>query len=186
MGRYFAGIKIPLTPGEKLVKLEKELAPLVPARRWYGPEQFHITANFLGELDEDGKSRAIGCLREVAANHSSFELSLNGVGAFPNARVVWCGVAGETDRLAALQKELGQAFRPLGADRFAKPQFIPHITLARTGDIRSFRPESVDAGAILDGTAWRVDRVCLFESVPDPKGARYPVVYEVLLQAKRD
>ncbi|WP_018133588.1 RNA 2',3'-cyclic phosphodiesterase [Effusibacillus pohliae] len=181
MGRFFAGVKLPVAMEEKLVELERLLQPHVPVKRWYGIEQFHITTNFLGELDAAGLAAAIRCLEQVVPGQPPFHLTLKGIGAFPDARVIWCGVGGETDRLASLQNQLRQGFRPLGAERYAKPAFVPHITLARTGDLRSFRADCVDAEPLLQGAGWTVDRICLFESVMHPAGARYPVVHEVLL-----
>ncbi|MFC4768142.1 RNA 2',3'-cyclic phosphodiesterase [Effusibacillus consociatus] len=182
MRRFFAGIKIPEHLGEKLMEVGTLLAPQVPAKRWYGVEHFHITTNFLGELDEGGLTQAIGSLEEVVPRHQCFQLSLQGAGSFPRARVIWIGAGGETEKLFALQYELRQAFRPLGAEKFAYAKFTPHITLARTGDISTFDAESIPVGSILDDSTWRVEQVCLFESVMDPAGARYPIVHQVPLK----
>ncbi|TCS74738.1 RNA 2',3'-cyclic phosphodiesterase [Effusibacillus lacus] len=177
------GIQVPESIGDRLLRLEQVLKPRVPVKRWYGVEQFHITTNFLGELEDAGFEQAVRALK-VASSHPVFSLSLEGVGVFPNARVVWGGVGGETDKLALLQKDLGEAFRPLGAEKYAKPQFIPHITLARTGDLSGVDLSGVDLGRILEDSFWLVDSACMFESVLDPAGARYPVVHKVPLVNK--
>ncbi|BCJ86558.1 RNA 2',3'-cyclic phosphodiesterase [Effusibacillus dendaii] len=184
MRRFFVGVKIPDAMGEALLQLEAVLQSHVQAKRWYGVDQFHITTNFLGELTDSDLQNTIRLLDQTASDHESFHLSLSGVGAFPRARVVWCGVGGETDRLVRLYDRLREAFRPLAADRFAKPVFTPHISLARTGDLSSFRPETVDVEQLLMQCEWTVDQVCLFESLLHPDGARYPVIHSVNLKQR--
>ena len=72
-------------------------------------------------------------METVTENSVALSLSAGGVGVFPSvkkARVVYAGIKGETDRLAALHKTLdadlaGQGFKK------EERRFAPHLTLAR-------------------------------------------------------
>ena len=55
--------------------------------------QIHFTIQFLGEINEKQCEKVKDVLKEIS--FSQFELSLNGVGGFPNLsnpRVIWVGI----------------------------------------------------------------------------------------------
>lgn len=180
MGRYFAGIRIPDPVGDKLLRAIDQIAPQVPAKRWYEKEQFHITTNFLGDLDKQALRQVIEELNRVVPKHARFDLSLREVGMFPKAKVVWCDVH-PSENLFALQYELRRALEPLGAEKYQRPTYIPHVTLARTDELQSVRLDTSGLESVFEGSAWTVDEVCLFESVLAPGGAQYPVIHRVKL-----
>src|SRR4051794_41692980 len=87
---------------------------------------------FLGDVDDAGAERLVAAADGVAARHRPFELTLGGVGAFPNfrrARVVWMGVESEP-RLELLHHDLETVCSDAGFEVEGRP-FRPHITLAR-------------------------------------------------------
>lgn len=180
MGRYFVGIQIPDPVGNKLLQVIERIAPQVPAKRWYGKEQFHMTTNFLGDLHEQALRQAIEGLNRVVPNHPRFDLSLREVGMFPKAKVVWCDVQ-PSERLMALQHELRMAFRPLGAEAYQRQTYVPHITLARTGDLYSVRLDTTSISSEFAESVWTVEEICLYESMPTLGGAQYPVIHRVTL-----
>lgn len=179
------GISIPSNITEKLAELTEVLKPLVPGKRWYEREQLHITTNFLGELDRAAADNAMQLLSETVPKHHVFTLSLSAPGAFPHAKVVWCGVGGETGKLQALQLDLRQSLSELGAERYERDRYIPHITLARTerlGEIQANLQAAQEAAKrILQDASWKVYSICLFESVSGSGGPQYPVRHEVKL-----
>jgi 2'-5' RNA ligase len=117
------------------VALHHAVAPLraaEPDLAWVRGEKLHLTMKFLGDVDDAGAERLAVAAGEIAARHRPFELTLGGVGAFPNfrrARVVWMGVESEP-RLELLHHDLELACSDAGFEVEGRP-FRPHITLGR-------------------------------------------------------
>lgn len=115
--------------------LDHAIAPLraaEPGLAWVSPAKLHLTMKFLGEVPEADAPRLAAAADAVAARHRPFEMTLGGVGAFPNfrrARVVWIGVAADP-RLELLHHDLEVACGEAGFEVEGRP-FRPHITLAR-------------------------------------------------------
>jgi len=133
------------------------------------PENMHITLKFLGEYDIDEAKKI-----KVLEGFGSFELELEGLGAFPNvknARVIWVGVKNpkKINELAKKTHEL-----------FGYNKFYPHITLVRM-------KEPFDASELLKKYhnicfgSLRVDLVKFKESILTPAGSIYKTLYEVKL-----
>jgi 2'-5' RNA ligase len=136
--------------------------------RWTGPEDWHVTLAFLGEVPGPVAERLAPQLEQAAAGAEPFPLALAGAGAFPapvRARVLWCGLGGDRSALAALAAAVAAATTRAGA---APPDdgrpFSPHLTLAYYP-----RPPA-DAGDLVTvlgayaGPAWLVDGIQLIES----------------------
>lgn len=115
--------------------LDHAIAPLrvaEPGLAWVPSTKLHLTMKFFGEVPEPDAPRLAAAADVVAARHQPFEMTLGGVGAFPNfrrARVVWIGVATDP-RLELLHHDLEVACGDAGFEVEGRP-FRPHITLAR-------------------------------------------------------
>ncbi|HET8540813.1 MAG TPA: RNA 2',3'-cyclic phosphodiesterase [Anaeromyxobacter sp.] len=155
--------------------------------RWVPPENVHLTLQFLGAVPEERVGGIEAAIRSVSASARPLSLELRGAGGFPNARrprVVWAGVAGEIDALAALATELGRHLAPLGFAPEERP-FSAHLTLGRARDGRG-APGLAGAlahAAEAGGTPWRAAEVVLFESHLSPKGPRYEAILRAPLGA---
>lgn len=175
MGRYFLGLEVPKeTCGAMLLKVEERLEPGLDVKKWYRPEQFHITTHFLGDLDAGQVQRVIELVTPHTAVQQPFRLRIDHAGWFPRAKVVWCGVTGDTAPLQELYAVLAEPLNTLGAGRFAYDQFRPHITLGRlrSADPKWQPPEVAD---LLEGAEWEVGSLHLYESVSaGAKGPDYP------------
>ena len=131
---------------------------------------------------------------EVAARHAPFDVSLVGVGAFPDARrprVVWVGLGEGAGAAAAIAKDIDDAVVALGFPREERP-WSAHITLGRFRDRPPKRPA---LGQRNDprppppfdpdrefGRA-RADRIIFFRSVLTPEGALHEPFRELSLLA---
>ena len=115
--------------------LDHAIAPLrvaEPGLAWVPSAKLHLTMKFFGEVPEPDAPRLVAAADAVAARHQSFEMTVGGVGAFPNfrrARVVWIGVASDP-RLELLHHDLEVVCGEAGFEVEGRP-FRPHITLAR-------------------------------------------------------
>jgi 2'-5' RNA ligase len=145
--------------------------------RWVPDENVHLTIQFLGAVPEE-RVEAVGqALAAAAAAGRPLLFEVKGAGGFPNSRrprVVWLGLSGEVDALAALAAELGKRLAPLGFPPESRP-FAAHLTLGRARDGRGAPGlgGALAAAAEGEGIAWRASELTLFESHLSPKGPRY-------------
>jgi 2'-5' RNA ligase len=148
--------------------------------RWVPDENVHLTAQFLGAVPEE-RVEAVGeAIAAAAAAGRPLLLEVKGAGGFPNSRrprVVWLGLAGEVEALAALAADLGRRLAPLGFPPESRP-FAAHLTLGRARDARGAPGlgGSLAAAAQDEGVAWRATELVLFESHLSPRGPRYEPV----------
>lgn len=93
-------------------------------------QNMHFTLLFLGEIAEDMAQRVQGELKTI--KFDSFDVSFEGVGAFPKPkfpRVVWIGVKNGANQLVELAKIVEEKLSPLGFR--SDKEFKPHITAFR-------------------------------------------------------
>jgi 2'-5' RNA ligase len=129
MPRLFTALNIP--PLVPLRRVASALRQIDPRLRVESPERWHITLNFLGEVDEERIPHLIRQLSEVTQVAERLTFVLQGLGVFPDLqrpRVFWAGT-GAAESLRALQQRLQQAVQSTGLP--ASEGFAPHLTLAR-------------------------------------------------------
>ena len=140
--------------------------------------QIHFTLQFLGEIDEKECEKVKDVLNKIS--FSQFELSLRGVGGFPNLknpRVIWIGTEKGGQKLSEIAKKVGVKLSALGFKKDEK--FKPHLTIFRVkkriNDISSFMKEfeTVEFGTQM------VSQIKLKKSVLSPKGSEYSDLLEV-------
>ena len=112
---------------------------------------------------------------------SEFEISLNGVGGFPNLknpRVIWIGIEKNgAEKLISLAKKVEMKLISLGFEQDKK--FKPHLTVFRVkkriGDVSSIMKdfETTNFGVEI------VSKIKLKKSVLSPKGPEYSDLLEV-------
>lgn len=158
--RLFAAV---VPPPEAAEHLAAAVSPLRDhALRWSGPDSWHITLAFYGELPDDRLDDLVDRLRRAARRHQPLELALTGAGRF-DRRVLWVGCTGEVDGLRKLARACGAAGRRAGARIAEQRRFRPHVTLARSS--RPVELQShVAALAGYRGPSWTVTDVALVRS----------------------
>ena len=175
-----------LLPAPQRATLEAAIANLrqqgVAGVRWVRPEGIHLTLKFLGDVHPSQVEAVASAMRAAAEEASSFQLQLASLGVFPSLtrpRVIWAGVAGQMEQLAALQAQVEERLEPLGYPREGRP-FSPHLTLGRLGERATPAGESlrqVLAACAPDCPApWRVGQACLMQTTMLPGGSRYDVL----------
>lgn len=158
MRLFFA---VPLTDDAK-----ERVRPLLEGLRGPGlaatrAEQLHFTLAFLGEVPAEHLDR-LATAAEALSTFPPFQLSLQGMGAFPDLRrprVIWLGVEEGRTELCAVAERLHAGLRSQG---FALEDraFAPHLTLARVKN----RVPSVQ-GPPGEIARFKVDAVHLVQSI---------------------
>ena len=141
--------------------------------------QIHFTLQFLGEINEEQCEMVKDQLRKIT--FSCFNLSLKGIGGFPNLknpRVIWIGTGEDgAGKLAEIADEIGIKLGSLGFQKDKK--FKPHLTVFRIkhriGDIslRMKEYETVEFGT------QAITKIKLKRSILSPKGPEYSDLLEV-------
>ena len=190
-GRIRSFIAIPV-PGagiraleDAMEKLDSELGGGV---RWVRAEGIHLTLKFMGDIHAEMAERVLAVLPPVAARFAPFELSISGLGVFPNPRrprVLWAGVHGDLETLSALQMAVDDAVGELGLPKEQRA-FSPHLTLGRVrrdvpeGQLRRIAQVMTD-GELAATPPWTADTVNLMRTELDPAGSKHFLVGSALI-----
>lgn len=114
--------------------------------RWVGPENWHITFVFLGDVPDQTIPEICDRVAEVAEKHDPFDWSTAGVGCFPDLRrpnVLWVGAADPSGSLQRIHADLEATLAETGYRPEHRP-FRPHITIGRVVRGGSPGPEVTD------------------------------------------
>ncbi len=157
---------------------------------WVRPDNLHVTVKFFGATSD---SQVAGIRRAVARAVSArpaFDIAIGGLGAFPDnraPRVLWAGVGGDVDALAALVEGVETAVVPLGFSREEKP-FHPHLTVARVKSAHRDVGRALGVAGIFTSPAAcgrvSVERVALFKSDRRPGGSVYVKLWDAALDVR--
>jgi 2'-5' RNA ligase len=143
--RTFLAVELDPAVRQAATALQAALTKSVAGVRWADPSTFHVTLQFLGEVDDRELHTVCRVADGVVRRLPPFALGLGGVGAFPNPRrpkVLWAGVTIGADELQRLFAELEDGLLAAGAYRRENRAYTPHLTLGRVTD---------DGGADLAG-----------------------------------
>jgi 2'-5' RNA ligase len=162
------------------------------APRWVGRETQHVTLAFFGEVPETRVPVLTGALG-AALGPVDVHLRLAGAGTFPakgDPRVLWVGVDGAVEELAALAAAAAEAGLASGID-VDRRAYRPHVTVGRWahsahGDRRlaatlgNYAGPHFTAGEVVlmrshHGAAPRYETVAGWRGAPgDPVGTHHP------------
>jgi RNA 2',3'-cyclic 3'-phosphodiesterase len=132
--RTFIAVAVPVELGRELDGLQARLAPEVPGCRWTESPPFHITLAFVGDVKSADLDPLCEAVNRAAGRFEPFEVSLEGLGAFPSLarpRVIWAGVASPNmNSLIDLREAVVDGISEVG-HRPDDLRFHPHVTLGR-------------------------------------------------------
>ncbi len=153
---------IAVEPGKAIrsrcVSLQETLARSGTEVKWVEPDNLHLTLLFLGEVDERDLLPVCRAVAAVCAELERIDLSVEGVGAFPNPsrpRTIWAGVGAGAAELIALHDALEPPLMELGCYRREERKFSPHLTLGR---VKGDGPTDRLTQALTKQSAWRAAR----------------------------
>lgn len=183
--RTFIAVPLPVQCQSMLDQTQKELRSHNAEVGWVAIPSIHLTLKFLGEVDPEIIPELAQNLESVSRSEHAFELTLRGLGCFPNPRsprVIWCGIEGETDALLRLQQNVDSVCGELG---FAPENrsFKPHLTLGRVKGKRNLQAltDCIKIGSVLE-SRFKADCFNIYRSTLKPQGAVYSVLKTISLQ----
>ncbi len=116
---------------DKITEVQKQLKEADAPVKFVEPHNLHFTFKFFGEIDEEKTEEIIDAVENKVQNYEPFELSINGVGVFPNPRyirVLWLGVE-DSESFSNLQMDMDEDFVKLGFKK--ERSYVPHLTMGR-------------------------------------------------------
>jgi RNA 2',3'-cyclic 3'-phosphodiesterase len=176
--RAFLAIDPPAEVRRRIGEIQSELKRAVQGKiGWVRPEGIHLTLKFFGDIAVRDVAAISEAVREKTGPAAPLDFTVHRVGVFPDLRrprVIWLGMEGDTERLAALQRALEGAFAEIGFPAEDRP-FRAHLTLGR---IKTTTGLTGLAKAVADGRetgagSFRAGGLILFRSELHPSGARY-------------
>jgi len=171
--RAFVAVEIPDRVKDEVVRLVSHFSHKGYPVRWVGRNNLHLTLAFLGENPPEFIARVEERLAPVAAATARFEMSLKGVGVFPNERsprVIWLGIEQGRAELTALAQRALKELVTIGFIPERRP-FSAHLTIGRV------REPLPDVRPILErpfaSPPFPVSELVLFRSFLRPTGPIY-------------
>lgn len=169
--RTFTAIAVSEEVRRAVARMVASLRTDAAGVRWTDESNLHLTFQFLGDVSTNDILTICDAVEAAVGEHEPFELSVRGVGAFPNLRrprILWAGVEEGAGAEAAvfLHESLDAALEPFGYRKETRP-YVPHLTIGR---VKAPRPMPSLTRA--------------FESLGDWQGGILPVE-EVLVMASK-
>lgn len=179
--RVFAAVPVSDDVRALMGDVADELAPRGWPVKWVRPELAHLTLKFYGNVETARLPELTARLARVAQECQPLRMRTTTVGAFPSERrprVLWLGLAGDVEPLAALATRVESASTGFGKSE-DRP-FAPHVTLARLRDGAALPADFAAAAAELrlNPVAFAIDRLQLVRSVLGPGGPTYTAIGE--------
>jgi 2'-5' RNA ligase len=169
--RLFIGVPVDESTRSILVRQLPRNLPGKPTP----PENWHFTLRFLGSTESEQRDALIERLSSTRFG-SSFDLSFERLGAFPNsgrARVLWIGADAGHARLEGVAQKVEQIARSVGFEAEKKP-FKAHLTISRMKEPQSVSELLAHARPVQ--ATMRVEEVILYRSQPGRAHSQYSVV----------
>jgi len=181
MIRTFIAVPIPDPVQKVLADTIFRLRASYPEVKWVRPEGIHLTLKFLGNIEEDMVDGIAMGLDDIVRDYPRLDLSLKGLGVFPNERrprVIWVGFQGDIDVLADLALRLDKMCAGFGIKMESRP-FSAHLTLGRLK-----RPTMIDLNLDIKKVGLPAREVFLYKSELLRCGARYTILHKSYLGYK--
>lgn len=145
------------------------------------PENIHVTMRFLGDVRIDNIEKIFDAMKKVT--FAPFDVKIQGVGAFPDARyprVVWAGITQGANDLRSISSQLEPHLTALGFAPDPKG-FSPHLTIARvrSGRNKMELAKFIDERKEFEFGTIRAACLRLKKSVLTPRGPIYSTLKEI-------
>ncbi len=183
--RTFIAFPIPDELRTKLAEVQQTIGRNLHHLKAVKPDAIHLTLSFLGDISETQVYQVGEVMDAVCQKHKPISLHCRKVGAFPNLekpRILWAGLGGEANELAALYKDLVAGLEAIGFPP-DKRAFNPHLTLFRIKDQKQIGAirKKVEKLTKASFGEIRCDTLVLYKSDLQPTGSVYTKLKMVAL-----
>lgn len=176
--RLFVAVDPALHAVADLSALVADLHVAKAKARLAAPERWHITVAFLGDVAVEQIDGVTSVLAAVASGSAAVPLRIVGGGSFNRGpgTVLWAGLGGDVDALAALARRVRRELRRVRVRSDRKP-YRPHLTIARPGDriARDLVKADVATLAAYQGPEWTASELRLMRSHLGPTPHHEPL-----------
>ena len=175
--RIFIAFRVPKDTQQYLHEIQEKLKNQNTKAHvsWQKSSAFHITVQFLGEIEEYEVEQVKKVLLDIANTHHGFTYWLDRLGGFPNAthpKIITMHCEEEKRAGYAIHDDLIKKFKELNIIQDLKP-WKPHITLGRNrGDTSIQGFETIK----FEKKTWHVDTIELIKSDLKHGGSKYTVL----------
>ena len=155
----------------------KSLRDKYPALRWVVPANYHVTVQFLGDLNERDVARVCGVM-DSFPRLSAADLTVARMTTFPHRgppKTIVAGLSSGSERC----KQLRDLFASKVPEYLDERNYVPHITLARVP--RRVPSPRLEMPLPDLNTMFTASSLVLFESVLRPHGPIYRCVHSLVL-----
>ena len=176
--RSFLAFELPPDIKEEVTRISVEVKKTGLGAGWVKPGNIHLTMVFMGDVEEKDIPAIISGVNDAVNKYGPSQISLGGMGLFPDIRkprVLWLGLNGEIERLAAFRDDLQKPLEAFGIER-EKRAFRPHLTLGRFRKPvrdRNTLKKVIDTYKDISGPGGKLDELILFKSELTPGGSVY-------------
>jgi 2'-5' RNA ligase len=173
--RTFIGVIATDRVNRNVTNVVQKLTATQADYRWVDPENLHVTLNFAGNIVDTEVLEFCNLIKSAVKDFPPFEMSLQGVSAFPstdNPRTIWIGVDEGAEVLKTLYKKLEDVLHHWGVNK-DRNEYVPHMTLGRIqrgGRWNDSLLTSMHRLRNHDGGICDVDKVIVFSSYLDKSG----------------
>jgi len=180
--RTFIALEISNVIRNQITNIQKHLMNKGAELRWIKNDNIHLTLRFLGEIDNKNHDKIFEAMNNAAEDTRSLNLSLTGLGMFPDENhptVIWVGIGGEVEELRQMAEKCDYYLTVKGFE-IKKRHFRPHITIGRIKKITDknlFISELKDVE--INRADFKVDRLNVVKSDLKPTGAIYTNLHTV-------
>lgn len=176
--RSFIAFKPPEDIACRIGRLQAHLRSEGVEARWVKPSNIHLTLKFLGDTDPARAGDIGRAMRAALAGQAPLELALGGLGGFPRLsrpRVLWQALAGDCERLQAIQQRLETQLTQCGWQPERRP-YRAHLTIGRIRNPQRWHPGAAATVKGMQDLPWQpfvLDTLIWYQSRLLPGGAEY-------------
>ena len=179
--RSFLAFELPLEIKKIVARVSGELRQSSLNARWVKVDNIHLTVVFMGSIETEDIPAIAQGVQEVCQIYGPFDMSLKGIGCFPNRRsprVLWLGLDGDLEPMSDFRDALQGHLTGFGIKE-EKRKFKPHLTLARFRKPKKMdlkEDQLLSKYENISSSVCALKELILFKSDLKPTGAVYTKV----------
>ncbi len=182
--RTFIAVDVPKEIKMELDKLIASLKSYGPEVRWVRAANLHVTLRFLGDIPQESVPMLAKEIEKNIAGFGQFDISLSGLGGFPNLkrpRVIWVGTGVGEDKIVKLAELVEKSCIDAGFGKSDK-QFSSHLTIGRIKFPHGLESVVSKIETMKFETApFKITEVVIFKSDLLPSGPKYTRLESIAL-----